>query len=150
MPPQHPFRFNAMIDYAHTQKSQNLLYAEDQFSFSSHVPAHQKTWSREGLVAKARRVEELGYTALCVPDHPWLDMAPIPVLALFAEAARLQIGSRVFNVDMKPMLWASNQEVLLLGWIGPGQPMKQHWRGYNGFAKPQANVSSSWKLKLPS
>lgn len=105
-----PFRFSAVIDQLHPHKSQSLLYADDQFSGSV---AANFPWSREGLVAKARRVEDLGYTTLLMPDHPWLDIAPLPALMVVAETTSLRIGSYVFNLDLRhPALLAKEIAVL--------------------------------------
>ncbi len=106
----HPFRFSAVIDQIRPQKSQSLLYADEQFSHNA--PAHQ-VWSREGLVAKAHWVEDLGYTTLLVPDHPWLDVAPMSALMLVAETTSLRIGTYVLNVDVRhPALLAKEIAVL--------------------------------------
>ncbi len=50
----------------------------------------------------ARRVEELGYSTLLVPDHFNDQVAPIPALAAAAEAtSRLRLGTLVLDNDYK-------------------------------------------------
>lgn len=105
-----PFRFSAVIDQARPQKSQSLLYVDEQFSPKARV---EQNWSRDGWAAKARWVEDLGYTTFLVADHPWLDVAPIPALMMVAEATSLRIGSFVFNVDIRhPALLAKDVAML--------------------------------------
>src|ERR671936_2834832 len=51
---------------------------------------------------KARRVEDLGYSALTVPDHLTDLIAPMPALVSAAEATRhLRIGTNVLNNDLR-------------------------------------------------
>ncbi len=98
-----PFRFSAVIDQARQQKSQNLLYADDQFS---PIVGDEQTWSRAGWV------EDLGYTTFLVADHR-LDVAPIPALMTVADTTSLRIGSYVFNVDIRhPALLAKDMAIL--------------------------------------
>ncbi|MBV9230725.1 MAG: TIGR03621 family F420-dependent LLM class oxidoreductase [Chloroflexi bacterium] len=106
----HPFHFSANLDSAHPARSQNLLLADEHFSPGAMT---RHGWSREGLVAKARWIEDLGYTALLAPDHPWLDIAPMPVLMLIAETTSLRIGSQILNVDIRhPALLAKDIAML--------------------------------------
>lgn len=52
--------------------------------------------------AKARRIEELGYDALLMPDHLGGQLAPIPALMAAADATtRLRLGSFVFANDFR-------------------------------------------------
>ena len=52
--------------------------------------------------AKARRVEELGYATLCVPDHFDDQLAPIPaVLAAAAATTTLRVGTLVLDNDFR-------------------------------------------------
>ena len=64
--------------------------------------------SHEEWAAKARRVEELGYATLCVPDHFDDQLAPIPALVAAAAATtRLRIGTLVLANDYRhPLLVA--------------------------------------------
>jgi len=59
-------------------------------------------------VAKARRVEELGYATLCVPDHFDDQLAPIPALmAAAAATSTLRVGTLVLDNDYRhPLLTA--------------------------------------------
>ena len=58
--------------------------------------------------AKARRVEELGYSTLCVPDHFDDQLAPIPALVAAAAAtSTLRVGTLVLDNDYRhPLLTA--------------------------------------------
>jgi probable F420-dependent oxidoreductase len=106
----HPFRFSAVIDQARPQKSQHLLYADEQFSPNTRS---DQTWSRYGWAAKAHWVEDLGYTTFLVADHPWLDVAPIQALMMVADTTSLRIGSYVLNVDIRyPALLAKGIAML--------------------------------------
>ena len=57
---------------------------------------------------KARKLEDLGYSALTVPDHLADIFAPMPALVAAAEATkRLQVGTNVLNNDFRhPVLVA--------------------------------------------
>src|SRR5687767_12799687 len=62
----------------------------------------------EEWAAKARRVEELGYSTLCVPDHFDDQLAPIPALVAAAGAtSTLRVGTLVLDNDYRhPLLTA--------------------------------------------
>ena len=62
----------------------------------------------EEWAAKARRVEELGYSTLCVPDHFDDQLAPIPALVAAAAATTtLRVGTLVLDNDYRhPLLVA--------------------------------------------
>jgi probable F420-dependent oxidoreductase len=64
--------------------------------------------SRTEWVSKARRVEELGYSTLTVPDHLGQFFSPMPALISAAEATtRLRVGTNVLNNDLRhPVLVA--------------------------------------------
>jgi len=64
--------------------------------------------SRAEWVDKARKVEDLGYAILTVPDHLASTLAPIPALICAAEATRrLRVGTNVLNNDFRhPVLVA--------------------------------------------
>jgi probable F420-dependent oxidoreductase len=64
--------------------------------------------SREEWAAKARRVEELGYATLCVPDHFDDQLAPMPALLAAAQATTtLRVGTLVLDNDYRhPLLTA--------------------------------------------
>ena len=64
--------------------------------------------SRAEWMAKARKVEALGYATLTVPDHLTDLVAPMPALISAAEATKtLRIGTNVLNNDLRhPVLVA--------------------------------------------
>jgi probable F420-dependent oxidoreductase len=64
--------------------------------------------SRAEWAEKARRLEELGYDALTVPDHLADLFAPMPALVSAAEATKtLRVGTNVLNNDFRhPVLVA--------------------------------------------
>jgi probable F420-dependent oxidoreductase len=70
--------------------------------------------SREEWVTKARRIEQLGYTTLLVPDHLGKQLAPVPALLTAVEATRsLRVGSYVFDNDFRhPVLLAKEAATL--------------------------------------
>jgi probable F420-dependent oxidoreductase len=58
--------------------------------------------TREEWAAKARRVEELGYSTLCVPDHFDDQLAPMPALmAAAAATTTLRVGTLVLDNDYR-------------------------------------------------
>jgi probable F420-dependent oxidoreductase len=64
--------------------------------------------SRAAWVDKARKVEDLGYAVLTVPDHLTDLFAPVPALLSAADATqRLRVGTNVLNNDLRhPVLVA--------------------------------------------
>ena len=67
---------------------------------------HART--RAEWAEKARKVEDLGYDTLTVPDHLTDFIAPMPALVSAAEATkRLRVGTNVLNNDLRhPVLVA--------------------------------------------
>ena len=63
---------------------------------------------RQEWAAKARRVEELGYATLCVPDHFDDQLAPVPALVAAAGVTTsLRVGTLVLDNDYRhPLLVA--------------------------------------------
>ena len=63
---------------------------------------------------KARKVEALGYSVLCVPDHLAELLAPMPALAAAAAATKhLRVGTSVLNNDFRhPVLLAREAATL--------------------------------------
>jgi probable F420-dependent oxidoreductase len=64
--------------------------------------------SRAEWVEKARKIEELGYSTLTVPDHLTDLLAPMPAVLSAAEATKnLRVGTNVLNNDLRhPILVA--------------------------------------------
>jgi probable F420-dependent oxidoreductase len=102
--------------------------AEQPFRFG--VVAAQAA-SGEEWIAKARRVEALGYATLVVPDGLRYTLAPLPALAVAAAATRtLRVGTYVIANDLRhPVLLAKDVATLdaLCGGrfelgIGAGRP----------------------------
>src|SRR5882672_6726544 len=64
--------------------------------------------SRADWVGKARKIEDLGYDTLTVPDHLTDLIAPMPALVSAAEATKsLRVGTNVLNNDLRhPVLVA--------------------------------------------
>jgi probable F420-dependent oxidoreductase len=81
------------------------------FRFAIHTHGRD---TAEGWAAFARRVEELGYHALYMPDHFGRQLAPIAGLAAAAGVTRdLRIGSCVFANDFRhPLLLAREAATL--------------------------------------
>jgi probable F420-dependent oxidoreductase len=69
------------------------------FRFGVQVAA---PYDAKGWVELARRVEDLGYSTLTIPDHFTQQLAPVPALMAAADATtRLRIGALVFDNDYK-------------------------------------------------
>src|ERR671934_563473 len=58
--------------------------------------------SRAEWADKARKLEDLGYSTLTVPDHLTGMLAPVPAMLAAANATTtLRVGSGVFNNDFR-------------------------------------------------
>ena len=58
--------------------------------------------SRAEWAQKARKIEDLGYSTLTVPDHLSGFLAPMPALITAAEATKnLRVGTNVLNNDFR-------------------------------------------------
>lgn len=57
--------------------------------------------SRKDWLEKVRRVEELGYTSLFMPDHFGDQLGPVPALVAAAENSNLRIGTLVLDNDYR-------------------------------------------------
>src|SRR3954465_7547378 len=77
--------------------------------------------SRSEWAGKARKVEDLGYDTLTVPDHLTDFMAPMPALVSAAHATtRLRVGTNVLNNDLRhPVLVA--RETATVGLLTDGR-----------------------------
>ena len=75
------------------------------FRFGANV---YRAGSQAEWVDKARKLEDLGYSALTVADHLADLLSPMPALAVVAAATtRLRIGTMVLNNDLRhPVLLA--------------------------------------------
>jgi probable F420-dependent oxidoreductase len=81
------------------------------FRFGVTVPSVS---SGPAWAEKARRVEQLGYAVLAVPDHFRDQLAPVPALTAAALATtRLRVGSLVFSNDFRhPVVLAKEAATL--------------------------------------
>ncbi len=70
--------------------------------------------SREAWVAKARKIEDLGFSTLFIPDHFDDQFAPLPAMMAAADATTtLRVGSLVFDNDYKhPVVLAKEAATL--------------------------------------
>jgi probable F420-dependent oxidoreductase len=57
--------------------------------------------SRKDWIEKARKAEDLGYTALHMPDHFGDQLGPVPALVSVAENTNLKVGTLVLDNDYK-------------------------------------------------
>jgi probable F420-dependent oxidoreductase len=68
-----------------------------RFGVTAPTPSAGTDWAE-----RARRVEQLGYSTLVVPDHFRDHLAPVPALTAAALATtRLRVGSLVFSNDFR-------------------------------------------------
>jgi len=68
-----------------------------RFGVTAPTPSGGTNWAE-----RARRVEQLGYSTLVVPDHFRDHLAPVPALVAAALATtRLRVGSLVFSNDFR-------------------------------------------------
>ena len=68
-----------------------------RFGVTAPTPSGGTDWAE-----RARRVEQLGYSILVVPDHFRDHLAPVPALTAAALATtRLRVGSLVFSNDFR-------------------------------------------------
>jgi len=68
-----------------------------RFGVTAPTPSGDTNWAE-----RARRVEQLGYSTLVVPDHFRDHLAPVPALVAAALATtRLRVGSLVFSNDFR-------------------------------------------------
>ena len=88
--------------------------------FRCGVQAARAT-SRDEWVAKAKRAEQLGFDTFLMPDHFGEQLAPIPALAVAAEATTsLRVGGFVFDNDYKhPVVLA--KEIATLDLLSGGR-----------------------------
>lgn len=80
-----------------------------RFAVSAEMITSQEEWADN-----ARRVEQLGYSTLIIPDHLTQLFAPVPALLAAAQATTtLRIGSYVFNNDFRhPVMLAKEAATL--------------------------------------
>jgi probable F420-dependent oxidoreductase len=69
-----------------------------KFRFGVQVAA---ATSRKDWLEKIRRIEDLGYTSVFMPDHFGEQLAPLPALVAAAENSNLRIGTLVLDNDYK-------------------------------------------------
>jgi probable F420-dependent oxidoreductase len=76
--------------------------------------------TRKEWLEKVRKIEDLGYTTVFMPDHFGDQLAPVPALAAAAEDSNLRIGTLVFDNDYKhPVVLA--KEVATLDLLSEGR-----------------------------
>lgn len=82
--------------------------------FRFGVITHNTSPSKDALVAKARKAEQLGYNIFLVPDHLGDQFAPSLALMLIASATTtLRVGSGVFDNDFRhPVMLAKEAATL--------------------------------------
>jgi probable F420-dependent oxidoreductase len=87
-----------------------------RFGVNARTPGPATAW-----IALARRLEELGYSTLNLPDHLTDRAAPMAALAAAAAATtRLRVGTLVLNNDFRhPVLLA--REASTLDWLSEGR-----------------------------
>ena len=87
------------------------MVCDRRFRFGAQVSF---AGARDEWSAKARRVEELGYSTLCVPDHFDDQLAPFPALMAAADATTtLRVGTLVLDNDYRhPLLTAKEAATL--------------------------------------
>ncbi len=87
-----------------------------RFSVCSMIAPTGEEW-----LAKVRRVEELGYSALVLPEHFMGQVSPIPALAAAAAVTtRLRLGTIVLNNELRnPLLLA--KEAATIDWLSNGR-----------------------------
>src|SRR5580658_8541130 len=90
------------------------------FRFAVHVPQSPEG-TAASWAAQARRIEDLGYSTLQVPDHFDDQLAPMPALTAAATATEdLRVGTLVFDNDYRhPVLLA--QEAATLDVLSEGR-----------------------------
>src|SRR4051812_17671035 len=85
--------------------------AATPFRFGVHVsgPADAAGWAEQ-----ARRIEDLGYATLTIPDHFTDQLAPLPALAAAAAVTTtLRVGALVHDNDYKhPLVLAKELATL--------------------------------------
>ena len=105
--------------------------------------------SRDDWIERARRAEELGYDAVCVPDHVGTQLAPFAALVAVADATeRIRIGTFVLDNDFRhPVLTAHEAATVHLlseGRLELGLGAGWLRRDYDGlgieFAAPRTRV----------
>ena len=75
--------------------------------------------SREEWADKARKIEDLGYSTLFIPDHFNDQLAPIPALMAAADAtSTLRLGTLVLDNDYRHPLVLAKEFATLDGLTG--------------------------------
>ena len=106
--------------------------------------------SRAEWADKARKVEDLGYSALTVPDHLAAMLAPIPAVVSAAEATkRLRVGTNVLNNELRhPVLVA--REAATVDLLTDGRFDLGPWRNGSSSRTIRARRPRSWRAGGPS
>ena len=116
--------------------------------FRFAIQLHGAT-ARDDWIERSRRAEELGYDAVCVPDHVGSQLAPFAALLAVAHATqRIRIGTFVLDNDFRhPVLMAheaATVQLLSEGRLELGLGAGWLRRDYDGlgieFAPPRTRV----------
>lgn len=96
--------------------------------------------SRADWVEKVRKLEDLGYATLTVPDHLSDFFAPMPALISAAEATKsIRVGTNVLNNDFRhPVLVA--REAATVDLLADGRFQLGLGAGYVRFEYEQADL----------
>jgi alkanesulfonate monooxygenase SsuD/methylene tetrahydromethanopterin reductase-like flavin-dependent oxidoreductase (luciferase family) len=113
--------------------------------------------SRGEWLEKARKLEDLGYAALTVPDHLSDFFAPMPALISAAEVTtNLRVGTNVLNNDFRhPVLVAREAATVDLLTEGRFQfglgalYMQSEYEQAGWTSTAEASGSSAWQKRSP-
>lgn len=87
------------------------MHTDRRFRFGAQL---SYAGSGEEWLAKARRLESLGYATLCVPDHLDDQLAPMPALTAAAGATTaLRVGTLVLDNDYRHPLIVAKEAATL-------------------------------------
>src|SRR5579872_5637189 len=96
-----------------TVRQHGRMAHDRKFRFAAQLSKAPDGTAR-GWAEQARKAEDLGYSALLMPDHFGDQLAPVPALAAAADATTsLRIGTLVFDNDYRhPVVLAKEASTL--------------------------------------